>query len=95
MKKLNIWFFTLGLLTVIFVSAQLFILSTVGTNGQQLSDIRGQQNELKVENEILKAQILELRSNKVVLEGLSEDKTLQQKNIVFLNPDELNISAMD
>lgn len=95
MKKLNIWFFTLGLLTVIFISAQLFILSTVGTNGQQLSDIRGQQNELKVENEILKAQILELRSNKVVLEGLSEDKNLQQKNIVFLNPDELNIAAMD
>ena len=95
MKKFNIWILTIGLLLIVAVSSQLFILSTVGTNGQQLSDIRSQQNQLKVENEILKAQILELRSNKVVLEGLSEDKNLQQKNIVFLNPDELNISAMD
>lgn len=95
MKKFNTLLFTIGLLLIILISAQLFVLTSVGIKGQELSMMRNSQNQLKVENEILKAKILELRSNKVVLEGLSNDNNLQQKNINFLNPDDLSISAME
>lgn len=67
----------------------------MGTKGQELSDIRTQQSNLKIENEILKAKILELRSNKVVLEGLAGDDNLKQKDLKLIDPDTLSISAMN
>lgn len=82
-------------LIVVFIVIQLFLLTNVGTKGKQLSEIRTRQNELKIENEILKAKIMELRSNKLVLEGLSTDVKLKQLEPKLLDPDELKISAMD
>jgi len=67
----------------------------MGTKGQELNDIRTQQSNLKIENEILKAKILELRSNKVVLEGLAGDDNLKQKELKMIDPDTLSISAMN
>lgn len=81
-------------LVLVFIVIQLFMLTNVGTKGKELSDIRSRQNELKIENEILKAKIMELRSNKLVLEGLSTDEKLRQIEPRLIDPDELKISAM-
>ena len=81
-------------LVLLFIIIQLFMLTNVGTKGKELSDIRNKQNELKIENEILKAKIMELRSNKLVLEGLSTDDKLKQIEPRMLDPNEFNISAM-
>jgi hypothetical protein len=91
----NNWLLSFAFLLGVFVIMQLYLLTNVGTKGQELSDIRNQQNEIKIENEILKAKILELRSNKVVLEGLAYDDELQQKELRSLDPDALSISAMN
>jgi cell division protein FtsL len=91
----NNWIISAILLVGVLIFMQLYLLSNMGTKGQELNDIRTQQSNLKIENEILKAKILELRSNKVVLEGLAGDDNLRQKDLKLIDPDTLSISAMN
>jgi len=83
------------ILLSIFISLQLFLLTNVGTKGQELSNIRNNQSKIKVENEILKARILELRSNQVVISGLDGKVKVEPKNIAIINAEEFNISAQN
>ena len=83
------------LLTSIFVSLQLYLLTNVGTKGQELARILSQQSQIKVENEILKARILELKTNSVVISGLEGKVNITPKSIAIINPDEFNISAQN
>lgn len=81
------------MLLSVFAGLQLYILSNLGTKGQELSDIKYSQNIFKVENEILKAKVLALKSNQAVLEGLTNHVEVGVKPINFLSPDLNNISA--
>ena len=90
----NNWIISAILLVGILIFMQLYLLSNMGTKGQELNDIRTKQSNLKIENEILKAKILELRSNKVVLEGLAGDDKLKQKDLKLIDPDALSISFL-
>ncbi len=91
--KVNPFYTVIICLATVFISLQLYILTNVGTKGQELANIRNQQSQIKVENEILKARILELRSNQVVIAGLDGKVKVEPKNIAIINPEEFNISA--
>src|SRR3972149_5435288 len=81
-------------LIVLFIALQLYTLSSVGTKGEQVSYLKRKQSEVKIENEIRKAQILELQSNQAVLTGLVDKIPLQEKNIISIDPDFTKISAL-
>lgn len=85
----------ISFLTALLITVQLYFLSDVGTKGEELNNIRLRQSELKVENEMLKAKILELRSNKVVLEDLNNRSTVSEKKVDVIDPEILDIKAQN
>jgi hypothetical protein len=87
--------FCVFVLLTVYVSLQLFLLTSVGSKGQDLANIRNQQGQIKVENEILKAKILELKSNQVVISGLEGKVKIEPKNIAIIKPEEFNIAAQN
>jgi len=80
-------------LLAIYISMQLYLLTSVGAKGQDLANIRNQQSKIKVENEILKARILELRSNQEVIAGLQGKIKVEPKSIAIIKPEEFNVAA--
>jgi len=91
-SKHNYFIIIFLILISVFVVLQLYILSSLGTKGQELSDIKTSQSTIKVENEILKAKVLALKSNQAVLEGLNNNVKVEVKPINFLSPDINNIA---
>jgi hypothetical protein len=81
------------ILIFLLASMQLYFLSSVGTKGQELSNIKSSQGTLKVENEILRSKVLALKSNQAVLDGLNNHVDVEVKAINFLSPDQNNIAA--
>jgi len=73
------------LLIILFVVLQLYTLSSVGTKGEKASELKRRQSEIKIENEIKKAKILELQSNMSVLQDLTTKITLEEKNIISID----------
>ena len=49
----------LGILVLIFVAIQFVVLSVVGVRGDDLSDIRSLQEQQRIENEILRADLMQ------------------------------------
>ena len=92
-SKHNYFLMIFFILVFIFAGLQLYILSNVGTKGQELSNIKSSQSAIKIENEILKAKVLALKSNQAVLDGLSNHVNVEVKAINFLSPDLNNIAA--
>jgi hypothetical protein len=97
LRRLGRNYFLTGFMVLIalFVVLQLYLLTNVGTKGEQLSLIRREQSQIKIENEILKAKIMQLRSNQVVLDGLAENPDIVARGVVLIDPDELNIAAQN
>jgi len=92
-SKHNYFLIIFFILLSVFVGLQLYILSNLGTKGQELSDIKSTQGIIKVDNEILKAKVFALKSNQAVLDGLNNHVNVEVKTINFLNPDLNNIAA--
>lgn len=90
-------FFSVSIIILVtgFVVIQLYLLTNVGTKGEELSKIRSEQNSIKVENEILKAKVLELRSNQEVLSELDTRSDVVAKKISVIDPEEFNIAAQN
>jgi len=85
----------LCVMIVAFIVIQLSVLTTVGTQGEKISDIRKQQAEIKIQNEIARAKILELQSNPRIQETVSQKLQLQPVHTVYLDPENRLISAQD
>lgn len=73
-----------GLLTI-FVFIQFFKLATVGTLGSKISQIKQDQEMFELENEMLRAEISELKSPSNLEEILNKDKNLEQKQINIIS----------
>ena len=74
---------------------QLYLLTSEGTKGQELNSIRVEQNQIQVENEMLKAKVMQLRSNQMVLTGLEQRATVEQKSLTVIDPEKFNIAAQN
>jgi len=77
------------------VIVQLSFSSTIGTKSEDLSIIKNSQNMIRVENEILKAKVMALKSNTAVLDGLNNHVEVVTKPINFLDPQTVQISAQN
>jgi Tfp pilus assembly protein PilO len=93
--KHNLFFKVLFILILSLVVIQLAILSDVGTKGERLGQIKNSQSLIKVENEILKAKVMALKSNQAVLDGLNNHVDVITKPINFIDPEVAKISAQN
>lgn len=74
---------------VFFVLAQFFVLVTVGTKGAEIGNIRSQMDELRTNNEYLRAEIDKAKTLGQIEQGLDSVYDLRQVNIESLNAVEL------
>ncbi|MCA9383176.1 hypothetical protein KC909_02315 [Candidatus Dojkabacteria bacterium] len=81
-------------LLIIFVVLQLYILTSVGTQGERVSQVRNEQAEIKIENEITRAKILELQSNGAVAETV-ENLQMNPATVKYIDINYQNISAQE
>ena len=81
-------------LVILFVVLQLYTLSSVGTKGEKVSELKRKQSEVKIENEIKRAKILELQSNMSVLNNLTKKITLEEKNIISIDTNNSDLSEI-
>ncbi len=88
----KILFYTLTFLIVVFIGAQLFVLTNVGTHGERLNQIRAEQTNLRIENEIKQAEISKLQSRKEIL-GSIENLGMKESEVIIINKEVLSAEA--
>lgn len=81
----------IGLVTT-FVVMQLYILTSIGTQGERVSAVRTQQSDLKIENEIKRARILELQSNDAI-KNTVQNLQMYPVKVEYIDVNYLDISA--
>ena len=80
-RKIN-WFTIIPLTLISFFFVfQLYVLTNVGDNGQKITQLKNKQSELKIQNEILKAKILDLQTDQAVVLPLTEKVKVEKKAI--------------
>jgi hypothetical protein len=80
-KKIN-WVTILPLsLVAFFFAFQLYVLSNVGDKGEKITQLKHVQSDLKIENEILRAKIMELKTNEAVIGPLADKVTVERKSV--------------
>ncbi|MEI7579674.1 MAG: hypothetical protein WCJ58_06635 [bacterium] len=89
----NILLKVLFTILIIFIVFQLYVLTTVGTQGEKVSALRLQQSELKIENEIKRAQIMQLQSSNLIQETVSSLK-MSQVSVEYIDPELMQVNAM-
>lgn len=81
-KKKTSWLTIIPLMLVAsFFAFQLFVLSNVGDKGEKITALKRQQNSLKIENEIIRAKIMELQTSNAVVEPLTAMVKVEKKNV--------------
>ena len=81
-KKKTSWLTIIPLMLVAsFFAFQLFVLSNVGDKGEKITALKRQQNSLKIENEIIRAKIMELQTSHAVIEPLTAMVKVEKKNV--------------
>lgn len=91
-KGNNFLFKVLAVLLIVFVVLQLYILTAVGAKGEALNTIRQQQSQLKIENDIKKAQILKIKSSPYIAQTI-ESLQMQQVRVNYIDSELVQIAA--
>lgn len=55
---------------MMFVGIQLYVLTSVGVQGEKINQIKQEQNKLRIENEIKSAEVQTLQSRREVLDSI-------------------------
>ncbi|MFS8130541.1 MAG: hypothetical protein ACMG57_01040 [Candidatus Dojkabacteria bacterium] len=91
-KKINKKLFTINAILVIgFFGSQILVTSVLGTKTQEIDEIRQTKDDLRLQNEILTAQIDKAKTINASQELIDRLK-LSAKDVTFLNdktPDDL------
>lgn len=81
-KKSTSWLTIIPLMLVAsFFAFQLFVLSNVGDKGEKITALKREQTSLKIENEIIRAKIMELQTSQSVVEPLTSMVKVERKNV--------------
>ena len=75
----------LALTFVLFISSQFVVMATVSTRGADIGEIRRQQEEIRLENENLRAEISEARTTERIMGSLTEQFDLSQSQAQVIN----------
>jgi hypothetical protein len=73
-----------GLLVLVSLFIQFGILSTVGTIGPQISNVRSEREQMQLDNEIKSALIRDYQTSDRVMLSLSQTYELQQAQLARL-----------
>jgi hypothetical protein len=76
----------LAILGVLFVISQFMILATVGVKGADITKFRAEKEELRIENESLRAEIDSAKVLGQIEAGLQETFDLTQKQVETIRP---------
>jgi hypothetical protein len=71
-------------LIIVFFGLQLFVLTTVGAQGERVNQVKDEQNRLRIENEIKQAEILKLQSRKEILTSI-ENLDMKESEVVMID----------
>lgn len=71
-------------LILVFFGLQLFVLTSVGSQGQRVTQVKEEQNRLRIENEIKQAEILKLQSRKEILTSI-ENLDMKESEVVMID----------
>ena len=81
-KKATNWLVIIPLMLVgLFFAFQLFVLSSVGDKGQKITALKQQQSNLKIENEIIRAKIMQLQTSQAVVAPLTAMVKVEKKDV--------------
>lgn len=80
----KILIYTSVALIIVFFGLQLFVLNTVGAQGERVNQVRDEQNRLRIENEIKQAEILKLQSRKEILTSI-ENLDMKESEVVMID----------
>lgn len=102
-KKLNISeieryvAITMGALVVLFIIAQFVVLDLAGIHGPEITNLRQEQEELKLDNDLKRAKINELKTSQNIKSYAEESLGLVQKNVEIIEVTNNNseITAFD
>jgi regulator of replication initiation timing len=75
--------FTVGLV-VLFVMVQFFKLASLGRIGDDISQVKNNQNSIELQNEILRMEINELRRSSILEEEIISEGNLVKKDVKII-----------
>jgi hypothetical protein len=80
---------------VVTLSINLFLLTYLGPKGQEISSVRSQQEELKLENDLLRSKIEDAKTTSNIEKKAEEELLLKETEVIVINPDLINQIAED
>lgn len=80
----------MAVLLVIFIIAQFIVLNIAGVHGPVITNLRAQQEDLKLQNDLKRAKISELTGNQGLKEYAKEDLKLVKANLKIITTDAEN-----
>lgn len=76
-----------------FIGIQLFVLTSVGVQGDRVAAIRARKQEVMIENEILEAKILELQSRAHVV-GEIDNIQVETAEVEYIDVNSTEVFAL-
>lgn len=85
----------LGGLVVVFIIAQFAILATLGTKGGEIAGIRMEMNDLRIQNESLRADIDEAKTVENIQNNITQVMDLYPVGVEKITVSEPNAVSME
>jgi len=83
-----------AVLLIAYVVTQMYLLTTIGTKGEKISYLRRRQAEIKIENEIKRANILKLQSTNMMEDTISNFQ-MSSTPVIYLDQIDQTVSAQN
>lgn len=83
----------LGILIVVALVVNLALLTYLGPKGEELSSIRNQQEDQKLKNDLLRAELEDYKVSTLIGEKAEEDLAMQRKDVKIIDSDSADITA--
>lgn len=70
-----------GIVIVALITAQFFVMATIGTNGAAIEEIRAEKASLRLKTEYLQAEIDKVRTSQYINQGVADLQGLSQTSV--------------
>lgn len=82
-----------GILAVVFIIAQFIVLDLAGIYGPEITDLRAEQKEMKVQNELKRARINELTKSTDIQDYATNNLGMVTTSIETIQLEETQVTA--
>ena len=84
----------LASMVLLFITAQFIILSVVGVKGDTLSQIKTGQEDQRIQNEILRARILDAKVSSRIRAEMEENLNMNVKSVKVIDAETGQVTAL-